>query len=64
MTREEEIEKAVYNYSKQLERRMNGIDYFKSIEILTHISLDDLKAVFKGFDYSNYALIHILPCGK
>lgn len=28
MTREEEIEKAVYNYSKQLERRMNGIDYF------------------------------------
>ena len=43
---------------------VNGIDYFKSIEILTHISLDDLKAVFKGFDYSNYALIHILPCGK
>lgn len=28
MTREEEIEKAVYDYSKQLERRMNGIDYF------------------------------------
>lgn len=43
---------------------VNGIDYFKSIEILTHISLNDLKAVFKGFDYSNYALIHILPCGK
>lgn len=43
---------------------VNGINYFKSIEILTHISLDDLKAVFKGFDYSNYALIHILPCGK
>lgn len=43
---------------------VNGIDYFKSIEILTHISLDDFKAVFKGFDYSNYALIHILPCGK
>lgn len=43
---------------------VNGIDYFKSIEILTHISLDDLKDVFKGFDYSNYALIHILPCGK
>lgn len=43
---------------------VNGIDYFKSIEILTHISLDDLKAVFKVFDYSNYALIHILPCGK
>lgn len=43
---------------------VNGIDYFKSIEILTNISLDDLKAVFKGFDYSNYALIHILPCGK
>lgn len=43
---------------------VNGIDYFKSIEILTHISLDDLKVVFKGFDYSNYALIHILPCGK
>lgn len=43
---------------------VNGIDYFKSIEILTHISLDDLKAVFRGFDYSNYALIHILPCGK
>lgn len=43
---------------------VNGIDYFKSIEILTHISLDDLKAVFNGFDYSNYALIHILPCGK
>ena len=43
---------------------VNGIDYFKSIEILTHISLDDLQAVFKGFDYSNYALIHILPCGK
>lgn len=43
---------------------VNGIDYFKSIEILTHISLADLKAVFKGFDYSNYALIHILPCGK
>lgn len=28
MTREEEIEKAVYSYSKQLENRMNGIDYF------------------------------------
>lgn len=28
MTREEEIEKAVYGYSKQLENRMNGIDYF------------------------------------
>lgn len=28
MIREEEIEKAVYSYSKQLENRMNGIDYF------------------------------------
>ncbi len=43
---------------------VNGIDYFRSIQILTHISLDDVKAVFKGFDYSNYSLIHIRPCGK
>lgn len=43
---------------------VNGIDYFKSIEILTNISLNDLKTVFNSFDYTNYALIHILPCGK
>ena len=43
---------------------VNGIDYFRSIQILINISLDDLKAVFKGFDYNNYSLIHIRPCGK
>ena len=43
---------------------LNDGDYFKAINILMDISLDDLKAVYKSFDYSNYALIHILPCGK
>lgn len=43
---------------------VNGIDYFKSIDILINISLNDLRQVFKSFDYSNYALIHVLPYGK
>ena len=43
---------------------VNGIDYFKSIQILINISLDDIKSVFKSFDYNNYSLIHITPCGK
>ena len=43
---------------------LNDNDYFKSINILMNIDLDDLKAVYKSFDYPNYALIHILPCGK
>ena len=42
---------------------LNNNDYFKSIRILMDISLDDLRSVYKSFNYDNYALIHIYPRG-
>lgn len=43
---------------------LNGNDFFENINILSNITLDDIKRVYNSFDYSNYALIHILPSGK
>lgn len=40
---------------------LNDQDYFEVIHILMDIKLDDILAVYKGFDYSNYSLIHINP---
>lgn len=42
MTREQEIEKAVYDYSKDLEKRMNGIDYF-NYENIEHTFIDGIE---------------------
>ena len=42
MTREEEIEKAIYDYSKKLEKKMNGIDYF-NYENMEHAFIDGIE---------------------
>ena len=42
MTREQEIEKAVYDYSKDLEKKMNGIDYF-NYENIEHAFIDGIE---------------------
>ncbi|MBR0461507.1 MAG: insulinase family protein [Erysipelotrichaceae bacterium] len=43
---------------------LNGYDFFDNISILSEITLDDLKKVHKSLDWSNQALIHIIPGGK
>lgn len=42
MTREEEIEKAIYDYSKKLEKKMNGFDYFNH-EHIEHAFIDGIE---------------------
>ena len=43
---------------------LNGYDFFDNISILSKITTDDLKNVHKNLDWSNQALIHIIPGGK
>ena len=42
MKREEEIEKSVYDYSKKIEERMNGFDYF-NYEHIEHAFIDGIE---------------------
>lgn len=42
MTREQKFEKAVYDYSKKIEKRMNGIDYFNQ-ENIEHAFIDGIE---------------------
>ena len=42
MSREEEIEKAIYDYSKKFEKKMNGIDYFNH-EHVEHAFIDGIE---------------------
>ena len=42
MTREEEIEKAIYDYSKEFEEKMNGIDYF-NLENIEYAFIDGIE---------------------
>lgn len=43
---------------------LNNQDFFETINILMDLKKDDISKVFRDFDYSNYALIHISTCGK
>lgn len=56
-----DIEGITIGYIRDL---LNGQDYFEVIHILMDITKDDVIKTFRSFDYSNYALIHITPCGK
>lgn len=42
MTREAEIEKAIYYYSKKFEEKMNGFDYFNH-EHIEHAFIDGIE---------------------
>ncbi|MBR2577884.1 MAG: insulinase family protein [Erysipelotrichaceae bacterium] len=43
---------------------LNGYDFFENINILSSISLEDLKKVHASLDFANYSLVHIYPSGK
>lgn len=38
---------------------LNGLDFFENIEILSNVEKSNIDSVYKGFNYDNYALIHI-----
>lgn len=41
---------------------LNGVDFFKEFNIISSLTSDEIKAIFKSFDLSNYSIVHISSC--
>ena len=61
MTREEKFEKAVYDYFKKIEERMNGFDYFNH-EHIEHAFIDGVEWADKNPKSSWISVNDDLPC--
>lgn len=53
----DDVESLTTSYIKEY---LNGLDLFEDIEILMSVEKSNIVPVYKEFDYSNYAIVHIL----